>query len=168
MDLYKEGESLRISLSQEIMINIKKRGKLTNLVVKWDMAKSYDRVDQRFLVSVSEKMGFNNILGVKIWRLVENIWYSLLINDQAHGFFHSFRGVKHRDPLTLASFTMKAEVLSRALNKLFENNDFKSYGMPKWSDKINHLAYADDTIIFCATDKKSLELIMNTMKEYEK
>ncbi|KAG5587087.1 hypothetical protein H5410_047521, partial [Solanum commersonii] len=34
------------------------------------------------------------------------------------------------------------------------------YGLPKLSDKLNHLVYADDTIIFAAVDKTSLQLIM--------
>lgn len=32
-------------------------------------------------------------------------------------------------------------VLSRALNALSENSLYHSYGMPKWSSNLNHLAY---------------------------
>lgn len=39
--------------------------------------------------------------------------------------------------------------------------------MPKWSDKLNHLAYADDTIIFVNADKTSLQLIMDVLVQYE-
>ncbi|KAG5576603.1 hypothetical protein H5410_056737 [Solanum commersonii] len=40
--------------------------------------------------------------------------------------------------------------------------------MPKWSDNINHLAYADDIIIFTSADPVSLGLIMQTLGRYEK
>ncbi|KAG5571325.1 hypothetical protein H5410_061091 [Solanum commersonii] len=39
--------------------------------------------------------------------------------------------------------------------------------MHKWSERLNHLAYADDTIIFDTTDKRSLQLSMETNHMYE-
>jgi len=44
---------------------------------------------------------------------------------------------------------------------------FKSFGMPKWSENLNHLAYVDDTIIFTTTERKTLSLIMTVLKDYE-
>ena len=38
--------------------------------------------------------------------------------------------------------------------------------MPKLSDSINHLSYVDDAIIFAA-GKKTRQLVMQTLKEYE-
>ncbi|XP_049410705.1 uncharacterized protein LOC125873924 [Solanum stenotomum] len=118
-----------VLLAQEIISEIRKRGKPANV------AKSYDG-GLKFLIS-------------------------------AHGFFHSTKGVKQRDPLSPALFILSAEVLTRALNHLFYNNEFKSFGLPKWSDQLNHLAYADDTIIFTFADKKSMQLIMKTLQLYE-
>ncbi|KAG5585007.1 hypothetical protein H5410_045441 [Solanum commersonii] len=59
------------------------------------------------------------------------------------------------------------KIPSRALNQVFQNTDFISYGISKWSEKLNHLAYADDTIIFDSVEKKTIALIMNVLKEYE-
>ncbi|KAH0683061.1 hypothetical protein KY289_020813 [Solanum tuberosum] len=42
------------------------------------------------------------------------------------------------------------------------------YGMPKWSANLNHLAYADDTIIFSSTQNYSLGKIMTVLQDYEK
>ncbi|XP_060181247.1 uncharacterized protein LOC132610861 [Lycium barbarum] len=40
--------------------------------------------------------------------------------------------------------------------------------MPKWSSALNHLAYADDTIIFSSAESNSLQLIMDTLQDYER
>lgn len=39
--------------------------------------------------------------------------------------------------------------------------------MPKWSPKINHLAYVYDTIIFSSSDATSLQLVMKVLNAYE-
>lgn len=38
--------------------------------------------------------------------------------------------------------------------------------MSKWSDKLNHLDYADDIIIVANADKRSLQLIMKVLNKY--
>lgn len=39
--------------------------------------------------------------------------------------------------------------------------------MPKWSPKLNYLAYADDTIIFTSFNKYSIKKIIQVLTEYE-
>ncbi|XP_060182298.1 uncharacterized protein LOC132611961 [Lycium barbarum] len=132
------------------------------------MAKDYDRLSWRFLVQVLRKMGFAEEYVDMVWRLIANNWYSILINRQSFGFFHSTRGVKQGDPLSPALFILVVEVLSMALNSLFEKDSFRGYGMPKWSAKLNNLSYADNTIIFASADKASLEMIMSILHDYER
>ncbi|XP_015160507.1 uncharacterized protein [Solanum tuberosum] len=79
-----------VLLAQEIIGDIRLRGKPDNVVIKLDMAKAYNR---------------------------------------------------------------------KALNSLFLEVGYRGYGLPKWSDQLNHLAYADD--------RKSLQMIMNVLKMYE-
>ncbi|WMV30097.1 hypothetical protein MTR67_023482 [Solanum verrucosum] len=112
-------------------------------------------------------MGFSNQFIDMVWRLIANNWYSILFNGQPKGSFHSTRGVKQGDPLSPALFILSAEILSRALNSLFENHNFVGYGMPNWSRNINHIAYVDDTIIFSSAEEGSLKQIMRVIKDYE-
>lgn len=72
-----------VLLTQEIVIDINKRGKPSNVVIKLDMAKAYDRLCWFFLMNVLRKMGFSNNFVNLIWRLVANNWYSVLINGQS-------------------------------------------------------------------------------------
>lgn len=40
--------------------------------------------------------------------------------------------------------------------------------MPKWSPYVNHLTYADDTIIVTSANKHSIKIVMDTLVEYKK
>lgn len=67
-----------VLLAQEIISNIRLRGKISNVVIKLDMAKAYHRLEWEFLIKVLEKLGFDSKVVDKIWRLVANNWYSFL------------------------------------------------------------------------------------------
>nr|XP_016502065.1 PREDICTED: uncharacterized protein LOC107820317 [Nicotiana tabacum] len=95
---------------------------------------------------------------------------NLISDEQAdfpHGFFRSTRDVKQSNPLSPTLFILAAEAMSRGLNALHKNLYFCGFGLPKWSPKINHLAYADDTTSFSSLDATSLQLIMEILTAYE-
>nr|XP_016466901.1 PREDICTED: uncharacterized protein LOC107789578 [Nicotiana tabacum] len=157
-----------ILLTQEIVTDIRLRTKAgPNFILKQDMTKAYDRLSCLFLTKVLRKIGFTERLIEIVFGLVSNNLYSILINGQDHGFFKSSRGVKQGDPISPTLFILVAEALSRGLNALHTNLYFCGFGMPKWSPKINHLAYVDDMIIFSSSDETSLMLIMQVMNAYE-
>ncbi|XP_059284936.1 uncharacterized protein LOC132038264 [Lycium ferocissimum] len=155
-----------ILLTQEIVSDIRLRTKDANMIIKLDMAKAYDRVSWLLLTKVLRQMGFSEKIIDMVYRIVNNNWYSVLINGQQQGFFQSTRGVKQGDPLSPTLFILAAEVLSRSSNTSPKAR-FKGFGMPKWSPKVNHLAYADDMIIFTSADVVSLQMIMGILKNYE-
>lgn len=78
-------------------------------------------------------------------------------------FFKSTRGVKQGDALSPTLFILVAKAMSRGLNALQFNLYFYGFGLPKWNPNINHLAYADDTIIFSSSDATSLQLNMEVL-----
>ncbi|XP_060212018.1 uncharacterized protein LOC132639595 [Lycium barbarum] len=157
-----------VVLTQEIVSDIRLRTKSANVIMKLDMAKAYDRVSWIFLMKVLIKIDFSELVIDMIFRLISSNWYSVLVNGQQCGFFQSSKGVKQGDPLSPTLFILTADVLSRNLNALSSIPQFKGYGMPKWSPKVNHLSYADDMIIFSSADVFSLHLIMEVLKKYEK
>nr|XP_009596641.1 uncharacterized protein LOC104092685 [Nicotiana tomentosiformis] len=112
-------------------------------------------------------MGFTEHFITLIWNLLSNNWHSILVNGLSSGFFKSTRGVKEGDPLSPALFILSAEVPSRSLNRLCEDESFRRFGMPKWTKHLNHLAYADDTMIFAPAHQPSLKKIMTVLSSYE-
>lgn len=86
-----------------------------------------------------------------------------MITSQTYGFF----GVKQKDPLSPSLFILVAKILSMVLKNLFKCAGFQGYGLPPRSEKINHLSYADNTIIFVKVDSTTLELLMKSLNDYE-
>ncbi|KAF3676769.1 hypothetical protein FXO37_05170 [Capsicum annuum] len=147
-----------VLLTQEIIRDINRRDKFHNIVVKLDMAKAYDRVTWVYMTKVMRRFGFTERIIDMIWRLMRNNCYSVLVNGKSYGFFQSSRGLKQGDPLSPDLFIIAAEVLSRSLG----------FGMPKWSEKINHQLYVDDTILFCSGHNGPIRKMMNVLVEFEK
>lgn len=91
-----------VLLTQEPIFYKGKKGNPSNVVLKLDMAKAYDRVSWFFLMKVSRKIIFSNKVVDVIWRMISNNYYSVLLKGLE--FFHSTRGVKQGDPLSPALF----------------------------------------------------------------
>ncbi|XP_059294732.1 uncharacterized protein LOC132047749 [Lycium ferocissimum] len=157
-----------VILTQKIVHNMSKNKKKENMIIKLDMEKAYDRVSWAFLYVVLEKMGFNDTFIDIIRRLVENAWYSVMINGDRKGFFHSSRGLKQGDPLSPSLFVISAEILSRMLNNLFDNRKYTGFTMEAKGPQINHLAYTDDVVIFTSWKEKSLRRVMRLPYFYRK
>lgn len=45
--------------------------------------------------------------------------------------------------------------------------EFRLFGMPRGSPKINHLAFVDDMIILCKTEMRTLQMVSSTLERYE-
>lgn len=156
-----------ILLSEELLCSINKKTRGSNIALKLDMAKAFDKVSWPYLCAIFRAFGFSEMWIDLIWRCISNSHFSIIINGEAKGFFKSTRGIRQGDPLSPSLFIISAELLSRSLNLLLENTAFAPYVVPKSCSPISHLSYADDVIIFSSGKKKSLLLIMKTIRNYE-
>lgn len=82
-----------ILLTREIAQNINKKNKGGNVMINLDMAKAYDKVSWHLLMAVLKRMGFAEFFMDMVYRLLSNVWYSVLINGIRYGFFQSTRGL---------------------------------------------------------------------------
>lgn len=82
-------------------------------------------------------------------------------------FFKSGRGLRQGDPLSPSLFVLNAELLSLLLNELQKHRGYRGFYMSSYGPQINHLAFADDFILFCNGGKTTLQLIQATLATYE-
>nr|XP_027086510.1 uncharacterized protein LOC113708247 [Coffea arabica] len=154
-------------LAQELLSNIGRTSRNADVALKLDMSKAYDRVSWMFLTMVLRRFGFREQWIDRIWRLVSNVWFSVLINGASVGFFKSTRGLRQGDPLSPGLFIIGAEVLSRSLNQLVEHREFKCFSVPRGCPMITHLSYADDVLVFSGASSASLRCVMQIIGKYE-
>lgn len=109
-----------ILLAQEMVHEIGTQGCHPNLILKLDMAKSYDRIQWRFLFRVLELRGFPSPLLDMIRRCISLCGITVLVNGQLSGYFQSTRGLRQGDPLSPTLFVLAADYLSRGLDILFD------------------------------------------------
>lgn len=81
-----------VLLTQEVITDIGKKGKHSNVVIKLGMVKAYNRVFGYFFMKFLRKMSFSNKVVDIIWRFISNNYYLILLIGQSVGFYHFTRG----------------------------------------------------------------------------
>ena len=138
------------------------------MAVKTDMSKAYDRVECEFLEQVFMRLGFHDKWINWIMHCVSTVSYSYLINDTALGSVKSERGIRQGDPLSPYLFILCGEVLSGLCKKAERDGTLQGITVARGSPRVNHLLFADDTMIFCQASEeccKSLKKILLQYKE---
>jgi len=87
------------------------------MAIKTDMSKAYDRVEWCFLERLMEKMGFDHRWIKWISCCIRSVTYTVLLNEQSHGYIKPDRGLRQGDPLSSFLFILCAEALVNVLNK---------------------------------------------------
>nr|XP_027121205.1 uncharacterized protein LOC113738177 [Coffea arabica] len=78
-------------VNKELMSSMGKVSGRGKVALKLDMSKAYDRVSWVFLTQVLRKFGFGERWIDMVWRLVSNVWFSVLVNGAGVGFFKASR-----------------------------------------------------------------------------
>ncbi|XP_042944508.1 uncharacterized protein LOC122278379 [Carya illinoinensis] len=149
-------------------MSTKGKGKQGYMAIKLDMSKAYDRVEWVFLRRVMGKMGFSNRWINLVMQCVTTVSYSLLINGSSQCSFIPTRGIRQGDPLSPYLFILVAEVLSSLMNHAESIKMIHGFPISRGKLSINHLFFADDSLIFCranAGEWSSTQALLNLYEE---
>jgi exonuclease III/ribonuclease HI len=149
-------------------MNNRFKGRKGFMALKLDMSKAYDRVEWDFLELLMRKIGFAERWVDLIMTCVRTVSYSILINGRPYGHIRPTRGIRQGDPLSPYLFILCAEGLSTLLHKAERDGTVTGLPIAKGGTKINHLFFADDSLLFCRANFMEWGNIQGILDTYEK
>lgn len=141
--------------------------KRCSVVIKTDMSKAYDRIEWGFLERVMSKMGFKHIWIDWIMECITTVTYSFLINGSPLGRVTPSKGLRQGDPLCPFLFILCTEVLSCLCKNAMDNGSLRGLQVSQRSPHVNHLLFADDTMLFCKMNEKNCRVLVSILRESE-
>lgn len=143
------------------LIDTCRRKKVQLSILKLDFHKAFDSVAWSFLDWTLDKMGFPPRWRMWISSCITSAAASILINGSPTAPFKLHRGLRQGDPLSPFLFDLVVETLSLVIQKASHLGLWEGVEVTKNGEKITHLQYADDTIIFCPPN---LDYLLNIKK----
>jgi hypothetical protein len=158
-----------ILIAFEAMHTMDKRmkGKEGYMALKLDMSKAFDRVEWGYLEAVMQKLGFDARWVHLLMTCVRTVSYSVLINGQPYGAITPTRGIRQGDPLSPYFFIMCAEGLSSLLYKAEREKRITRFPIVRGGLRLNHLFFADDSLLFCKANIPEWVQIQDILAIYE-
>ncbi|XP_075665089.1 uncharacterized protein LOC142634697 [Castanea sativa] len=144
----------------------RRKGKKGALALKLDISKAYDRVEWFFLKGMMIKLGFPQGWLDWVMSCVNTSSFSVWINGKAYGNFKPTRGIRQGDPLSPYLFLICAEAFTSLLAKEEENGRLHGVSISWTAPTISYLLFADDSLLFCQTKQKEVQLLFEVLEFY--
>jgi hypothetical protein len=144
------------------------KGRQGYMALKLDMSKAYDRVEWVFLETVMRKMGFAERWIFLTMTCVKTVTYSVLIHGKPYGRIIPTRGLRQGDPLSPYFFILCAEGLSSLLQRAESERVITGLPITRGGTRLNHLFFADDSLLFCKANTFEWLQIQRILETYEK
>lgn len=143
------------------------RTKSTGIILKLDFAKAYDKVQWSFLEEVLKKKKFTDKWNNWIKKVVENGRVGINLNGQPGDYFRTYKGLRQGDLLSPLLFNLVVDALGTMLRKAKEKGHIRVLVQHLIEGGINHLQYADDTILLIERDEESIRNVKFLLYYFE-
>eukprot|EP00253_Pinus_taeda_P008456 PITA_08456 len=153
------------TLVQEAILSSQQR-KEQDMSIKLDLANAFDRVNHSFLLNVLKKFGFGARFINWIRACTSEPWISPLVNGRSAGFFKATRGLRQGCPMSPLLFVIQASILSFHLNNQMQEQEISGISIARGVQNINHVLFADDTLLLGTASIHSSRKFKETLDEY--
>lgn len=142
---------------------VRKRKRKSNVLLKTDMQKVYDRVEWDFLQDYLLKMGFHQRWIQLVMQCITTTSFSVWFNSDQLDYFQPSRGLWQGDPLSPYIFILMANMLSTLINQAVDMGHLKGIKFNRWCPTLSHLFFADDYVFFLETNIKECQNLANIL-----
>lgn len=153
-----------ILLAQELLRNSHRNKGTPRCALKVDLMKTYDTVRWDFVGVVLNILGFPERVVQWIRECISTPRFYISINGELNGFFPGERALRQGDPMSPYIFVLVMEAFSGLLSYMANQGRF-SWRCQK--EKITHICFSDDLLIFCKGEVSSISLIKDCLSQFK-
>ncbi|XP_074293386.1 uncharacterized protein LOC141620407 [Silene latifolia] len=154
-----------ILITQDLVRLYSRKSASPRCLMKIDLKKAYDSIEWNCVKQILVGLNFPPKMTELIMQCISTTSYSICLNGHTHGYFKGERGLRQSDPVSPLIFTLCMEYLSRLIEKSVSLPRFKFHPLCR-SLKLTHLMFADDLLIFCKEDLRSITILMETFNVF--
>jgi hypothetical protein len=149
-------------------INEIHRKKMSEVILKSDFEKAYNKVNWEFLQQTLRIKGFSAKWCHWISQIMSKGSVGVKVNESIGRYFHTKKGLRKGDPLSHLLFNLVADMLSALINRAKEDGQISGLVPHLVDGGISILQYADDTILFMENDVEqatNMKLLLCAFKQ---
>jgi len=133
-------------LVQEALHSSKKK-KEVGMIIKLDMANSFDRVWHSFLYTLLLRFRFDPLFVQTIQACTGGPWITPLVNERPTIFFQDSRGLRQGCTLSPLLYILMEEILNRKLEFERLHGDILGFSFGVGIKPLNHSQFTYDTLL---------------------